>query len=630
MELFNLDTFSVTSNSKRNASSTPSLEGEEETYTVLAVDDTPSNLHLIKRILRRQPRLSLITANNGHAALDEVQKQSVDLILMDMMMPGMDGVETCKEIRKLEAYEHIPIIFMTALDDTSSKVQGLAVAMDYLVKPFDADEFLARIYLHLRLLSLTRQLQVRNQQLQQEIQERELAETQLQRRNRRLVLLNDIVDDIRSTLEPEQILAVAATKIGQALEADYCCIYTLRGDDGVLELEAEYLEASLRGGKEVGTGGDGGGDEEGTVPGEANAGEEGEMAGGAEVDGGAEGERSLDSDPSELAESSGAEGNTSEPSASVVPAANLVLGIGNRIDCNTPWMQDRLNQDSVLAITNRPRLEGAEENEGTVIPIPLPLQAFLACRASYRDRPNGLVLAGHYRTPRVWNDDDRDLLGNVAAQLGVALNQAYLLKQERHNSEQLKQRNVDLSQQEAKLRSLNAQLKQWATRDSLTLLSNRRAFDDELVRLWGMSQTPNPQIGLLMCDVDYFKKYNDNYGHPAGDECLRRVAGVLQRSLLRGNDFVARYGGEEFVVVLPGTDREGAIAVAQRILELLAQEQIPHEYSELGDYLTLSIGIACMVPEPNRNEPQTLLDTADQALYNAKSQGRNRFCAAEQ
>ncbi|MGD1936013.1 MAG: diguanylate cyclase domain-containing protein [Cyanophyceae cyanobacterium] len=632
MELFNLDTFSVKSSSRATPSSTPPPKGEEETYTVLAVDDTPSNLHLIKRILRRQSRLSLVTANSGNAALEEVQKQSIDLILMDMMMPGMDGVETCKEIRKLEAYEHIPIIFMTALDDTSSKVQGLAVAMDYLVKPFDADEFLARIYLHLRLLSLTRQLQVRNQQLQQEIKERELAETQLQRRNRRLVLLNDIVDDIRSTLDPKEILAVAATKIGQALEADYCCIYTLQEDGDGLELEAEYLEASLLGeqigdGDFLGGGGDGvidsgDGDKDRAAASEGDVGDD---------DGGDNGEEAARS-PSDFEDASetGIQLAAQEPDTRDVGETaemSLALGIGNQLPCNTLWMQDRLNQDSVLAITNRPLLEGSSVDGRDTVPIPLPLKALLACRASYRDRPNGLVLAGHYRTPRVWNKDDQELLGNVAAHLGVALNQAYLLKQERHNSEQLKQRNVDLSQKEAKLRSLNAQLKQWATRDSLTLLSNRRAFDDELAKLWGMSQTPDPQIGLLMCDVDYFKKYNDNYGHPAGDACLRRVAGVLQRSLLRGNDFVARYGGEEFVVVLPGTDREGAIAVAHRILELLAEEQIPHDYSKLGSFLTLSIGIACMVPGED-NEPQTLLDAADQALYNAKSQGRNRFCAS--
>lgn len=588
MELFNLDSFSVT-NPRPSTASAPSLEGDQETYRILAVDDTPSNLQLIRRILRRQPRLSLVTAESGHAALEEVQKQSIDLILMDMMMPGIDGVETCKQIRTLEAYKHIPIIFMTALDDTSSKVQGLAVAMDYLVKPFDSEEFLARVYLHLRLLSLTRQLQERNGQLQREIKERELAETQLQRRNRRLVLLNDIVDDIRSTLEPEAILAVAAIKIGQALEADYCCIYTLRDDDAVLELEAEYLEASLVSST--------------TAIEEANDGDSGDEN---------------DSPEAEAEEMTG---------EMVGEAEGLLSGVGAQLPRNTPWMQARLNHDEVLAITNRPVPEGETRGMGDdEIPIPLPLQALLVCRASYRDRPNGLVLAGHYRTPRVWNEDDRELLGNVAAHLGVALNQAYLLKQERHNSEQLKLRNVALSQQEAELRSLNAQLHQWATRDALTLLSNRRAFDDEIRRLWGMAQTPNPQIGLLMCDVDYFKRYNDNYGHPAGDECLRQVAGVLRRALLRSTDFAARYGGEEFVVVLPGTDEEGAIAVASRILELLAAEKIPHAYSELSEYLTLSIGVACLIPKEG-TQPQILMDLADQALYEAKSQGRNRYCA---
>ncbi|MEM1426407.1 MAG: diguanylate cyclase, partial [Cyanobacteria bacterium P01_H01_bin.130] len=544
MELFNLDSYSVNPSPSATPSvSAPLLGGEQEIYTILAVDDTPSNLHLIKRILRRQTQLSLITADGGLEALQILKQQSVDLILMDMMMPGMDGVETCQQIRALDTYAHIPIIFMTALDDTSSKVQGLAVAMDYLVKPFDAEEFLARVYLHLRLLSLTRQLQVRNDQLQQEIKERELAETKLQRRNRRLVLLNDIVDDIRSTLEPEQILAVAATKIGQALEADYCFIYTLREGGSTLDLEAAYWEASLeRGGDQA------------------------------------------DSDPVVIAPQSTSPG---EGDHAPTAAGRLVSGLGARLPRHTPWMEARLTNDAVLGITTRsasdpspdllspdppspdppspdpptPELpttdpssivgsgpDGLEE-WAEELPIPLPLQALLVCRASYRDRANGLVLAGHYRSPRVWSDDDRELLGNVAAQLGVALNQAYLLKQERRNSQQLKQRNVVLSQQEAELRSLNAQLHQWATRDSLTLLSNRRAFDEKLQRLWERPQTPNPKIGLLMCDVDYFKLYNDNYGHPAGDECLRRVAAVLKRSLLRGEDFAARYGGEEFVVV---------------------------------------------------------------------------------
>ena len=103
------------------------------------------------------------------------------------------------------------------------------------------------------------------------------------------------------------------------------------------------------------------------------------------------------------------------------------------------------------------------------------------------------------------------------------------------------------------------------------------------------------------------------------------MAAVLKRSLLRGEDFAARYGGEEFVVVLPGTAEGGAIAVAQRILNLLSEEKIPHAYSDLSKYLTLSIGVACLAPEET-SHPKVLLDLADQALYDAKSQGRNRYC----
>jgi diguanylate cyclase (GGDEF)-like protein len=130
-----------------------------------------------------------------------------------------------------------------------------------------------------------------------------------------------------------------------------------------------------------------------------------------------------------------------------------------------------------------------------------------------------------------------------------------------------------------------------------------------------------------MCDIDYFKLYNDTYGHQPGDECLRQVAQVLQCSVKRSADLVARYGGEEFAVVLPNTDIEGAACVAERIAQQVRDLQIPHAQSGVSEYVTLSLGVACCIPAP-MSQPATLIAIADESLYRAKAAGRDRVSVA--
>lgn len=159
--------------------------------------------------------------------------------------------------------------------------------------------------------------------------------------------------------------------------------------------------------------------------------------------------------------------------------------------------------------------------------------------------------------------------------------------------------------------------------DGLTEIPNRRAFDDTLEREWKQSQRDKTYLSVLMMDVDKFKQYNDNYGHSAGDDCLRKVAKALENSLQRPTDFIARYGGEEFCAILPNTDKQQALVVGEKFRVAIEQLQLVHEYSEAAPHITVSIGAATSNQFTN-HDPSELQKLADDCLYQSKEAGRNR------
>ncbi len=167
------------------------------------------------------------------------------------------------------------------------------------------------------------------------------------------------------------------------------------------------------------------------------------------------------------------------------------------------------------------------------------------------------------------------------------------------------------------------ELKRMATSDGLTGLVNRRGFDAILRTELASARREKTPLSLVMVDVDHFKPYNDTYGHPAGDECLRQISAVLSRSAVRPADVVARYGGEEFVLILPTTPPSGAEEVAARVQAHLEQLHLPHTAAPLGQ-VTLSMGLASLPPGGDLSAVG-LLAQADAALYQAKHAGRNRF-----
>ncbi|MGN5055750.1 membrane-associated sensor domain-containing protein [Aeromonas veronii] len=174
--------------------------------------------------------------------------------------------------------------------------------------------------------------------------------------------------------------------------------------------------------------------------------------------------------------------------------------------------------------------------------------------------------------------------------------------------------------------TLLRQLDQLAKQDPLTGVANRRHFNIELDRALAHSQESGAPLSLILIDVDYFKRFNDHYGHQVGDMCLKEVAQALNRAVRTPSDLVARYGGEEFVLLLPNTDRQAAASVAQRLQDGLASLQLEHLASDVAPWVTVSQGIASTVSGEGASQ---LLERADQALYRAKELGRNQFCVAE-
>ncbi|MCF6780267.1 MULTISPECIES: sensor domain-containing diguanylate cyclase [Pseudomonadaceae] len=188
----------------------------------------------------------------------------------------------------------------------------------------------------------------------------------------------------------------------------------------------------------------------------------------------------------------------------------------------------------------------------------------------------------------------------------------------------------DISQRkqaEQQLAQLQQQLEELSYVDGLTSVANRRMFDNRLQVEWNNAQRTAQPLSLILLDIDFFKEYNDHYGHIRGDDCLKSVAQALSGAALRPRDLMARYGGEEFVLLLPETDAKAAAQVAERCRQLINEQNIEHARSQVSPLLTLSLGVGTLIPGP-LDQPQAFLETVDRLLYQAKRQGRNRAVLA--
>ncbi|MBF0436125.1 MAG: GGDEF domain-containing protein [Magnetococcales bacterium] len=212
--------------------------------------------------------------------------------------------------------------------------------------------------------------------------------------------------------------------------------------------------------------------------------------------------------------------------------------------------------------------------------------------------------------------------GNLVARV---IEQQAELADHRLNEQLLKALIQEFVESERQLAEAHRLLLSISRTDALTGIANRRWFDEVLASEWNRALRSGGKVGLLLMDIDSFKLFNDNYGHPAGDDCLRQVARAVQGVVHRSPDLAARYGGEELVCVLPDTDLDGVGKVGQEVLEAIRALQIPHVFSKVPDgIVTVSIGGASLHPAPG-SDPEELVKCADTMLYHSKGNGRNRL-----
>ncbi len=182
-----------------------------------------------------------------------------------------------------------------------------------------------------------------------------------------------------------------------------------------------------------------------------------------------------------------------------------------------------------------------------------------------------------------------------------------------------------LFEEKTKLEGTALTLETLSYLDSLTGISNRRRLDEYLLEEWRRAQRSGSPLSLIMIDIDNFKQYNDHYGHIAGDDVLKRTSRALESAFSRPGDFIARYGGEEFAVILPHTDRKGAVTIAEIMRKKVMELRIPHHFSTAADVVSISLGSATIYPDQGAT-PEELIKEADKALYRAKQEGKNRTC----
>lgn len=269
--------------------------------------------------------------------------------------------------------------------------------------------------------------------------------------------------------------------------------------------------------------------------------------------------------------------------------------------------------DLVLLDVRMPNMDGYEvceriKTDPNICSIPI---IFLSALNDADDKVQAFAVGGSDYVTKPFQAEE--VLARVRHQITILWQQQQLIEQ-----------NHRLVQAEAALQQANLELERIANIDSLTQIANRRCFDQTLEKEWQRLTREQQPLSLILCDIDYFKPYNDLYGHPAGDSCLQQVAEALSRCIKRPADLAARYGGEEFAIILPNTEQVGAVTIIKDIQEALQRLQIPHAASTIAEHITLSAGIASLIPHPCLS-PQKLIAAADAALYQAKQQGRNTW-----
>ncbi|EAW37806.1 diguanylate cyclase domain-containing protein [Lyngbya sp. PCC 8106] len=688
---------------------------------ILIVDDTPADLNLLIKILSSCGYHTRI-APTGKLAIESAKVSPPDLIMLDIKLPDIDGYSVCQQLKLDEKTFHIPIVFLSALDGVFNKVKAFEVGgADYVTKPYESEEVLARIKFHLAHQKLLYQLETQNRQLLQQEERWQLllkgtgdgifdwniktgeafksitlkamlGYTDEEMKNdleawknllhsedceRVLTALNDYLTRKVSSFKVEYRLRCKDGSYkwilarGQAVWAeDNTPLRMIGFHQDISERKKNELinqqmtddlrrsEAKFRGAFDTITAGMCLVSILGKII-DVNAAlcqmfeyDSAELLSLHLSDLIFVDDQTLDDQLAQQMFRGEIPGYQIEKRF-LTQSNQIIWGL-----MNISLMYDQKNSPHYLIvhivdISDRKKIEAALcknittqrailkaipdlmirlDRNGICKSIGLgkSLQKFsripyILQQSIYQTLPPRLAEQQMYYICQALTTNERQIYEySLEVDGELHYQEARVVKLDDHEVLMMIRDISDRKQSEIKLQQANFTLEKLAHTDGLTQIANRRYFDDYLIKEWQRLRREKQYLSLILLDIDYFKFYNDFYGHQSGDKSLISIAQAIKKTLKRPADLVARYGGEEFVVVLPNTNQKGVINIAQQIQQMIRTLAIVHQKSQVSNIITLSQGIACTIPN-SKTSPAQLIAQADKVLYTAKQQGRNRY-----
>jgi len=630
--------------------------------TILVVEDEVGIARMIQVLLEARG-FSTVVCHAGDEAIRRIADTSVDLVLLDVMMPGMDGYEVCRRLKADEHWRHIPVIMLTAKDTTRDLVRGLEIgADDYITKPFNTEELIARIQVFLRIRGMS---------------------VELVRRNRELHSLNAVALAVSRSLSRQAILDGALAGITDSLGLAAALIHLVEPASGCLELRAwrglgqapqEALRSLAPGsgwvwealGREepvllldasqvhgLGAGEAGPPQPLGVIPLRFQErrlgvfsvlGQRGQQFSrddvgllasiGRQVSIALENSH-LYTETRRKAQEFEALYQVSRTMASTLDLQNILTRISETV---SSLLQAQAMALMLLGPDGRTLATVAGYNlfdEAPTRTVDARRGMSPSLVAIREKRP---VMVSDVRTDEVYGTwlkaaCERGFTSFLAIPLvaqdrPLGCMNLYMIERHEFAPDEIQLLSTFASQAAVSIENarLFEETRQLAITDPLTGLANHRQFYDQLEREFRRAQRYQRPLTLLMLDLDRFKAFNDQFGHLAGDHALRETADVLRQNA-RSVDILARYGGEEFAIILPETDIQRGAAHAERIRSAVASHAFLSQETGLEHRVTVSIGVAALSPALQKIEE--LVHGADQALYRAKAAGRNRLELAE-
>ncbi|MCP4152577.1 MAG: diguanylate cyclase [bacterium] len=537
---------------------------KNEDLNMLIVDDLESNLMILDKFLRR-PGLTIVKAYSGQEALEKLLEYDFAIILLDVQMPGMDGFETAALVRGNPDTMHIPIIFVTAI----SKEQRLVFkgyesgAVDYILKPFEPDILRRKVDVFLDLHKQRKKLEAMNEELKN--------------------VLNKVREQQKAVIEEErlklllQMTGASADELDQPLQMLLDTIELLDKDKNNCQRTEEHIAKIRETGQRITT--------------SVNK------------------IRAIHDD-----ESKPIAIQDQEIPPELREKIRILLLEDSELDYRI--VKGILRKQEHLLLTREATIADAvnriqhQEFDLILLDYLLPdgtgFDFMKILKEKKLDIPVA-VITGH--------GDEM-----VAARMIQAGAHDYLPKNKvsMQALSRIIKNTMEKVNLQRELEKARQKMAEMSTIDTLTKLHNRRFFMEELAREYERTRRYKSGMVFIMLDIDHFKKINDTYGHPCGDMVLSTI-GAMLKDALRKSDLAGRYGGEEFAVILPNTNIEGAVILAEKFRETMAAHQFQYKTHQF--HVTVSIGIASAL---TAQSPEALIALADQNLYRAKQSGRNK------